>query len=196
MHSNTAVQTIKKNRNFVRLIAGQWKGRKLMISDDKIVRPTLNRLRETLFNWLMPSIQSAYCLDAFAGSGALGAEALSRGAAEVVFLEKSRHVFNQLDNNLRALSCDGYQLYYTDTFHWLNQDNPQPFDIILLDPPFQMDNMAVLCQDLEKKNWTKPGTLIYLESASDVEIALPDNWALCKEKRTNRFLARLFAVKD
>ena len=102
------------SRNQLRIIAGDWRGRKLSFADVEGLRPTPDRVRETLFNWLAPMIRGARCLDLFAGSGALGLEALSRGAAQVVMLDQHPKVIKQLQSNLQALACDRAELKQAD----------------------------------------------------------------------------------
>lgn len=134
---------MKKNRNpqqkqalgEVRIIAGLWRGRKLPVLNAEGLRPTTDRVKETLFNWLMMDIAESRCLDCFAGSGSLGIEALSRQAQAVVFLEKFANAANQLKKNLQALKTEKGKVFNTDSLLFLAQKNSEaPFDIVFIDP--------------------------------------------------------------
>ncbi len=118
----------------IRIIGGQWRGRKLPVPDSAGLRPTTDRVRETLFNWLAPHLQQADCLDCFAGSGALGLEALSRYAASATLLELERPVAQQLSKNLQTLQASNGNVVQTNTLSWLAQDG-HPFGIVFVDPP-------------------------------------------------------------
>ncbi|MBE8214841.1 MAG: 16S rRNA (guanine(966)-N(2))-methyltransferase RsmD [Endozoicomonadaceae bacterium] len=196
MSYHKSIDTQKKTASQgVRIIGGAWKGRRLMMAKNALVRPTLNHMRETLFNWLMPDIHSARCLDAFAGSGALGIEALSRGAKEVVFLEKSKPIFNQLQSNIKALrNISTDQVIRADAVKWLHESIAQPFDIIFLDPPFYTDLLMPLCQAIQQYGWVKAGAFIYLEHEIETSVCLPENWVIYKEKCTARFSAKLCII--
>ena len=137
----------------VRIIAGLWRGRKLPVLPSQGLRPTGDRVKETLFNWLMPYIVDSECLDGFAGSGSLGFEALSRQAAKVTFLELEKAVAQQLSKNIQTLKCaDRAQVVNQNSLHFLNQPQNQPhFDVVFLDPPFHFNlaeqAMALLAQN-------------------------------------------------
>lgn len=157
------------------------------------MRPTPDRVRETLFNWLAPTIQGARCLDLFAGSGALGLEALSRGAGEVVFIERDRQVAEQLRQNLSKLD-DGnarFEVHQTDALAWLRQYPVSDFDIVMLDPPFQSDLLESVCEQLDSRDWLRTGGLIYLESASRQTLVLPPHWRLLRDKIAGQVAYRL-----
>src|SRR5690606_3705719 len=126
-----------RNPNQLRIIGGQWRGRKLRFPDVEGLRPTGDRIRETLFNWLAPELPGARCLDLFAGSGSLGLEALSRGAAASWMLERDAHAAGCLRENLQLLAADGGVVQHLDSLTHLRQGNAeQPFDVIFIDPPF------------------------------------------------------------
>ncbi|HET8705194.1 MAG TPA: 16S rRNA (guanine(966)-N(2))-methyltransferase RsmD, partial [Pseudomonadales bacterium] len=133
----------------LRIIGGQWRGRKLRFAAVEGVRPTGDRIRETLFNWLMFDIEDTRCLDLFAGSGALGFEAASRGAREVVLIDRHPKVVEQLNENAKLLNFGGFEIEKTDAEHFLGS-KPPAFDIVFLDPPFAEDKTAYLLDLLEK----------------------------------------------
>jgi 16S rRNA (guanine966-N2)-methyltransferase len=166
----------------VRIIGGIHRGRKLPFAEMPGLRPTGDRIRETLFNWLQPVIQGARCLDLFAGSGALGIEAASRGAGEVVMVDTASAVIRQLERNKSLLGLDHLSIVRADALQFLDQ-TPTPFDLVFLDPPFAGNLLQPLCQRLAK-GWLSDGARIYLED--DISRAfptLPDGWELLKEKR-------------
>jgi 16S rRNA (guanine966-N2)-methyltransferase len=166
----------KKGSNLIRIIGGEHRGRKLSFPDLPGLRPSGDRIRETLFNWLQPVIGNARCLDLFAGSGALGLEAASRGAAEVVLLDNAPRVVRQLEANRDLLGLTGVQVIQADALNWLEQD-PRPFEVVFVDPPFAARLLGEVCLKLETRGWLTADTLIYLED--DVRhgvIALPANW--------------------
>ena len=120
----------------IRIIGGQWRGRKLPVPDSPGLRPTTDRVRETLFNWLAPSMVDARCLDCFAGSGALGLEALSRYAASATLLEMDRSVSQQLQQNLTTLKATNAKVVNTNTLTFLGQKGT-PHEVVFIDPPFR-----------------------------------------------------------
>ena len=126
----------------VRLIGGQWKRSKLPVADAPGLRPTPDRVRETLFNWLAHDLSGWRCLDAFAGSGALGFEAASRGAAEVVLLERDRHLVASLQASKQRLHADGLRIESSDAMTWMARCAPASFEMIFIDPPFDASLLA------------------------------------------------------
>jgi 16S rRNA (guanine966-N2)-methyltransferase len=171
----------KHNPYQIRIIAGLWRGRMISFPHDLAIRPTPNRVRETLFNWLAQPIVNANCLDTFAGSGALGLEALSRGAKHVTFIDKNRQVTQSLQDNLKKLDCQDATCY-TSTVPNTTLNFTHPFDIIFLDPPFDSDLILPTMQWL--KPYCHPGTLVYLESKdAKADLLLHDNWETLKAKR-------------
>ena len=171
----------KRTRGSVRIIAGRWRGRRLHLAAGSTTRPTSDRIRATLFNWLMPVVEGARCLDLFAGTGALGIEALSRGAAEVWFVEQSPEVVEQLQTSLVELGAENDRVVIADALSFLS-GRPRAFDIVFLDPPFQGTNLENLCTLLEG-GWLAPGARIYLELSRQQELpVLPSNWRLVRDK--------------
>jgi 16S rRNA (guanine966-N2)-methyltransferase len=169
--------------NQLRIIGGQWRGRKLAFPAVADLRPSADRVRETLFNWLQAHIPGARCLDLFAGSGALGLEALSRGAVEVVMVEQNARAAAQIRQHLQTLDCDSGQVVQTDAFQYL-QSPATAFDVVFLDPPYRLDCLAQCCQLLEQGGWLKTKAFIYLEDLSQRPApALPDHWELLRSKK-------------
>jgi 16S rRNA (guanine966-N2)-methyltransferase len=155
----------------------------LPVADVGGLRPTPERVRETLFNWLAPVIEGTHCLDLFAGSGALGLEALSRGAADAVFVENASIAANVLRQNLDTLGATNARIVDTDAFEWLRAAEPRPFDIVFLDPPFAAGRYEELCRLLSDRGWLAENALVYIERGRDQPApALPEGWRVKKEK--------------
>ncbi|VEA61393.1 Ribosomal RNA small subunit methyltransferase D [Serratia plymuthica] len=175
----------------IRIIGGQWRGRKLPVPSSPGLRPTTDRVRETLFNWLAPVIQGARCLDCFAGSGALGLEALSRYAGSATLLEFERPVAQQLEKNLALLQGKG-TVVNTNTLNWL-AGNGQPFDVVFLDPPFRKGLLAETVTLLERQGWLANEAWIYVEAEAESAAAdVPANWQLHREKVAGQVAYRLY----
>jgi len=175
----------------LRIIAGQWRGRKLRFPDIKEIRPTPDRVRETLFNWLMPVISGARCLDLFAGSGALGLEALSRGAAEVVFCDSNRHITDYLTATLHTLGGGLNPVFNLTAMQYLAQAS-EPFDIVFLDPPYAAGELLPCIFKLEQTNLLKASARIYLEHSGDLAASeLPASWSIIREKRAGQVCYQL-----
>jgi 16S rRNA (guanine966-N2)-methyltransferase len=154
----------------------------LPVADEPGLRPTSERIRETLFNWLAATIEGSKCLDLYAGSGALGLEALSRGAGEVVFVEKSAEAAAVLVKSVAALNATGARILQTDALSYL-QGDPEHFDIVFLDPPFAADLLGDLCRLLGERDWLAAGARVYLEQSHDRPLPrLPDGWMVLKQK--------------
>lgn len=169
-------------RNQLRIIGGRWRGRRLTFPDQAGLRPTPDRVRETLFNWLAPVMPGARCLDAFSGSGALGFEAASRGAGEVVMLECASTVARQLRANVRLLDCPAIAIHETDSLRWLSAAG-RPFDVVFLDPPYDDGLLAPSMALLQSRGWVGPGSHIYLEAARRGGFPeLPAGWELIRDK--------------
>lgn len=180
-------------RNPLRIIAGQWRGRRLPFPDVEGLRPTGDRIRETLFNWLAPRLPGSRCLDAFAGSGALGFEALSRGAAEVVMIENHPAAFRQLQASRALLGAEGATLVRDNALHWLASADCPPFHILFLDPPFASNLLEQAAALLEGRGLLAPDALVYTESAAGSQPALPANWRALREKHSGGVDYRLYA---
>lgn len=180
----------------VRVIAGLWRGRKLPVLNAEGLRPTTDRMKETLFNWLMMDIANARCLDCFAGSGSLGIEALSRQAQAVTFLEKFANAAQQLKRNLASLKTDKGKVVNTDSLQFLAQPNSeQPYDIVFVDPPFHHDFVPKVLAYLAQNNWLSPNALIYVETEKQhAPLVLPEHWQVIKEKTAGQVVSRLIQV--
>lgn len=169
-------------RNQFRVIGGTWRGRRLAFYPGPDLRPTPDRVRETIFNWLMPLIDGARVLDLFAGSGALGFEAASRGAALVMLVDSHPRVVQQLKHNVQLLNAEQIRVQQADVLRFLQQP-AEPFDIVLLDPPYRAGVLPECIVLLEQQGWLKPEAYIYLEHASaDSLPELPVNWQLHRSK--------------
>ncbi len=148
-------------------------------------------MRETLFNWLGDEIEGARCLDLFAGSGALGLEALSRGAAETVFVEKNRAACEAIRESLIRLECGRGEVRCVDAIDYLAQP-AQAFDVAFLDPPFRSGYLAELCTLLGRRGWLTPTAALYVESEFDLDtLPLPVGWDWHRQKRAGRVAYRL-----
>lgn len=195
-HPSTATRAAKGARSQVRIIGGRWRGRKLQFTEVAGLRPTGDRIRETLFNWLTPWLGGARCLDLFAGSGALGIEALSRGAAEVTLIEKHPQAAENLRGNCVQLKADDARIIQADTLVWLANSSPdRPFGIVFLDPPFSSDLLQPCCELMQKPGLLATGSLIYLET--DRYQPLPEispTWELLREKTAGQVSYRLYRV--
>lgn len=177
---------------FIRLISGQWKGRKLPVREVEGLRPTTDRVKETLFNWLAADVRGSRCLDLFAGSGSLGFEALSRYADHVMMVEMDRGAAQQLAKNLQTLQSQQARIVNQDALTVLAGPS-EPFDIIFLDPPFRRDLLDTVCQRLEQGGWLSAEALIYIERESEGEPPeLPANWLLLKDKQAGQVRYQLY----
>jgi len=174
---------VARTRNQLRIVGGEWRGRRLHFPDGKGLRPTADRVRETLFNWLQGEVHGRRVLDLFAGSGALGLEALSRGAAEAVFVERARPAARQLRDNLELLGVrDRAQVEQMDAQRFLERPS-SPFDLVFLDPPFAEPGLlAGAAAKLEARGMLAACAWIYLEKDSTREWPkLPVSWCLHRE---------------
>jgi 16S rRNA (guanine966-N2)-methyltransferase len=174
-----------KSRNRLRIIGGEWRSRVLQFADAPGLRPTPDRIRETLFNWLQLKIAGARCLDLFAGSGALGFEALSRGATHVTALELDAGAATAIEHNARQLKTAALTLLRQDAMQWLARGNPgEAFTIAFIDPPFASRLQPEICRLLDANGWLAAGALVYVEAAEPLEsLELPAGWNLLRSKR-------------
>ncbi|GMQ91058.1 MAG: 16S rRNA (guanine(966)-N(2))-methyltransferase RsmD [Gammaproteobacteria bacterium] len=170
----------------LRIIGGQWRGRTLAVAEGEGLRPTPNRVRETLFNWLQPRLPGARCLDLFAGSGALCLESLSRGAAKVVMVERATDAVKQLRENLGILQAGNAELIQTDALTYLKVAR-QPFDIIFVDPPFASDLIGPCLEAIDRQAWLCDGGLVYIEAPSKLDaLPLPHHWTVFRSKTSGQ----------
>jgi 16S rRNA (guanine966-N2)-methyltransferase len=177
----------------LRIIGGTWRGRKLRFPAGTAIRPTPDRVRETLFNWLGTAVDGAHCLDLFAGSGALGLEALSRGAAHVTFVERDAAAARALRERLVEWQAGDARVERTDALHYL-AGAPQPFDIVFLDPPFAAGLLTRAAALLEERHWLAAGARIYVECAAREGLPpLPASWRPLKAKQAGEVGYHLLA---
>jgi 16S rRNA (guanine(966)-N(2))-methyltransferase RsmD len=167
------------NKGKIRIIGGEYRGRRIAVPDRPGLRPTPDRVRETLFNWLGQSLDGLSCLDLFAGSGALGFEAASRGAARVVMVEQDRAAVEILRKSLGTLNAKHVQLVLDDAFAYLKK-GVEAFDVVFLDPPFGQNALAAVFRHLR----LKPGARVYVES--DEPVAAGDGWRELKRARAGQ----------
>jgi 16S rRNA (guanine966-N2)-methyltransferase len=171
----------------LRIIGGQWRSRRLSFPDAPGLRPTPDRVRETLFNWLAPYVEGAKVLDPFAGSGALYLEALSRGASLGLALDTNATAIASLRKNLDLLECSVGQLQQSDALRYLESQPATPFDLVFLDPPFHQNLLAGACTLLEQREWLNERAWIYTESETPPStLELPANWRLHREKKAGQ----------
>lgn len=178
--------------NRVRIIAGRHRGRHLHFLPGAGLRPTPDRVRETLFNWLRGNLDGARCLDLCAGSGALGLEALSRGAAFLCAVESNRRAARRLEQNQALLREPGVEIRHADALRFLRGRPVRPFDIVFLDPPFASDLLAPACRLLEGNDWLAADAWLYLEQdARRAWPELPANWHVRREGAAGQSAHRL-----
>ena len=199
----------KKTAGKLRIIGGRWRSRQLPIVDLPGLRPTTDRVRETLFNWLQADLPNAQCLDMFAGSGALGFEAASRGAIKVLMLELQAEAYKKLCDNTRSLMADNIQCLQQDAIAWLtdagqkvadNQSDMAGFDVVFIDPPYESELLAQSCALLEQHGLLADGAKIYLEYPAQKSLPkLPVNWQIIRGKQAGQigyYLAQRSPVND
>lgn len=175
----------------IRIIAGQFRGRKLPVLMADGLRPTTDRVKETVFNWLMPYIQDANCLDCFAGSGGLGFEAISRGASAVTLVELNKLAAQQLKDNKALLKADNIQVIQQNALDFLH-NNQQSYSLVFIDPPFRKGLAQQTAQLLSEKGLTDDA-LIYVEMETDHNTQImPSHWQLLKEKVAGQVVYRLY----
>ncbi|MFI8480283.1 16S rRNA (guanine(966)-N(2))-methyltransferase RsmD [Pseudomonas sp. NPDC078700] len=171
----------------VRIIGGEWGSRRFTFPDAQGLRPTPDRVRETLFNWLAPYIEGARVLDPFTGSGALYLEALSRGAASALALDLNPDSVASLRGHLQTLRCENGQLLQSDALNYLQNQAATAFDLVFLDPPFHQDLLVPACELLESRGWLSDDAWVYCESEkAPSKLGLPGNWRLHREKKSGQ----------
>lgn len=185
----------KSTRQSVRIIGGQWRGRRLSFPDVEGLRPTPDRIRETVFNWLQPHLYEAVCLDLFSGSGALGFEAASRGAEHVDMIELDLQAYKQLQTNKTMLAAEQCALFRQPAQQFLNTSTT-PYDIVFLDPPFQANLWSEMANLLTERKLLHKDSFVYLESNKYQNVEqLPENWHLIKDKQAGDVRYCLFAMQ-
>lgn len=186
---------IKKTKlSNLRIIAGSMRGRKISFIATEGLRPTLDQVRETLFNWLMPDIAESNCLDLFAGSGALGFEAISRGVKFVTMVESNKQVADYLKQNMQQLKISNAKVHLSTAANFLSS-NVEKFDIIFLDPPFEK---GLLNLTLEKiKPFLQDEAKVYIEHEKNHQLTpIGNEWQQLKSKTTSRFCYSLLTLKQ
>jgi 16S rRNA (guanine966-N2)-methyltransferase len=179
----------------VRIIGGQWRGRKLSFTPADGLRPTGDRIRETLFNWLAPTIEGARCVDLFTGSGALGLEALSRGAIHCDFVDSSNATLSQVSDHLKTLVAVNRSRCHPVSAQQFLQMATQAYDIVFIDPPFMQQLVGPICEALTKKQLLSSDALVYVETgAMEPPAKVPLGWKIHREKVAGSVAYRLFSV--
>jgi len=179
----------------LRIIGGQWRRRSLTFPAVDDVRPTPDRVRETLFNWLAPAVTGSRCLDLFAGSGALGLEALSRGAGHTTFVDHSSGLMAALRRNLTTLDAANAEVTESDIMTFLRDSTGPAADVVFLDPPFRAGLVEPVCEQLISRSWLREGGQVYLEHESEgPEPRLPRQWHLARRKTAGQVCYSLYEV--
>jgi 16S rRNA (guanine966-N2)-methyltransferase len=198
-HSSKSKNTSSNQQGELRIIAGKWRGRKITFKATDGLRPSPSRIRETLFNWLNKDISSSHCLDLFAGSGALGFEALSRGAGSVAMVELNNIVTRQLKSNKEVLQAETLQIIHQDATQLQNLTAllKNKIDIVFCDPPFNKQFVQPLLQKLDDSGLLQDPALIYVETEKSLtDLPLPENWTIIKEKLAGDVRYRLIKVGE
>lgn len=185
----------RKGPQQLRIIGGDWRSRRIRFADAPGLRPTMDRVRETVFNWLQWDIEGKSILDCFAGSGALGYEALSRSAKDVTFLELNPKAASCIKESLKSLEAHNAQVWQSDALVWLDQQTTlEAFDVIFLDPPFGKNLLSPAVELISSR--VKIGCLIYVEVEAGADLScIPNNWIESKRKDGKEFSFMLFEVK-
>ena len=169
----------------IRIIGGKWKGKKISFVLDKNIRPTPDRAKETLFNWLGPNLNQYNCLDLFAGTGSMGFESLSRGAEKVSFVELNKNLSSELRKTITELKCeDSSEVFNQDCLDWLEKNIPgKPFDLVFVDPPFNKKYVVKIFEKLNRIKFVDESSTIYLECEKNLDInIIEDAYKVYKEK--------------
>lgn len=187
----------KKIHSDLRIIAGQFRGRKISFVEEAGLRPTHNRIRETVFNWLQKRVEGSACCDVFAGSGAMGFEALSRGAKHVTFIDISKNVINNIKDNAKKLEINNADFFQCD-FMLQNPVQNKKFDVVFLDPPFQKNILLQACELLMARDLLNSDALVYCEfEKGSVDLSqLTSQFTVEKHKSTQTIEYILLRVRD
>lgn len=178
---------------YVRIISGKWRGKRLPVVDALGLRPTTDRVKETLFNWLMHDTAQSTVLDCFAGSGSLGLEALSRYATHVTLVEKAPALAKQLQQHLQQLTAENAEVINKDCLQFLQQPPKRQYSLVFIDPPFRQNLAQPCCKALEQHGWLTESALIYLETEKELPLMdIPTNWQLLKENIAGQLAYRLW----
>lgn len=179
----------------IRVIGGRWRGRKLPVIDADGLRPTTDRLKETVFNWLQFKLTDVHVLDVFAGTGSLGIEALSRGAAQATFFEQEPAAAQQLKANLTTLNAlSNSRVHAGNALTLLAQTAPQPVELVFVDPPFNKNLVNQTLPLLVQHQWLADNALMYIETELNAAVEIPSHWLLLKEKTMGQSIACLYQL--
>ena len=188
-------QSTKGNVGFVRIISGLWRGRKLPVHDAQGLRPTTDRVKETLFNWIAADIPHSRCLDLFAGSGGLGFESASRQAELVTMVELNKQAYQQLVTNSSQLKANNIEIHQQDALQFLQQPG-QAYDVIFIDPPFRQGLLEQTLNLLQKNGWLAENGLVYIETEKELQLPdIPAHWQLHREKTAGQVSYRLYQLQ-
>lgn len=178
---------------YIRIISGQHRGRKIQVYDAEGLRPTTDRVKETVFNWLQSDIAGSRCLDLFAGTGSLSFEALSRYANFVTMVELNKRSAQLIHDNLSLLKINNAELIVGDALKLVSSQNKQdPYNIVFLDPPFRKGFLEKVATMLNEHGFLSPNALIYVEQEVEAQIDLPSNWILHRSKKAGQVLFSLY----
>jgi 16S rRNA (guanine966-N2)-methyltransferase len=180
----------KNNR--VRIIGGDWRGRLLEVADVPGLRPSGDRSRETLFNWLQPWLPAADCADLFAGTGALGFEAASRGAASVLMIEKHPQAQSVLRQSIEQLQAEQVDLHAGGAMTMIEDMQPDSFDLVFVDPPFDSNLGGLVLERLAKKECVRRGGFVYVESPASLTLSPPEGWSVWRDQQMGEVRMQLF----
>lgn len=191
----------RSGRHSLRVIAGDWRSRRIQFADSGRLRPTGDRVRETLFNWIGTRISRSHCLDLFAGSGVLGIEALSRGAASATFIESDRTHARWIESNLTTLGAGSRAtLIVAEALSWLASGSrtSAKFDFVFVDPPFDSAAYAAILEHLNRCGHLSDGAQVYLETRREQNIntLLPDGWAIKRVRDAARVRFALLTTDE
>jgi 16S rRNA (guanine966-N2)-methyltransferase len=186
-------KSAKNNR--VRIIAGDWRGRRLPIADVPGLRPTGDRSRETLFNWLQPWVAGAECADLFAGTGALGFEAASRGAASVLMVEKHPRAFEVLRESVDQLQAEQVKLHAGGAMSFIESLAKDSLDLVFVDPPFDSNLGGLVLERLAAQGCVKRGGFVYVESPVSLQLVPPEAWSVWRDQEMGEVRMQLFRRK-
>jgi 16S rRNA (guanine966-N2)-methyltransferase len=180
----------KNNR--VRIIGGDWRGRRLEVADVPGLRPTGDRARETLFNWLQPWVAAAECADLFAGTGALGCEAASRGAMSVLMIEKNSKAQAVLRQSIEQLQAEQVKLHAGGAMSLIEEFKPDSFDLVFVDPPFDSNLGGLVLERLDKSGCVRRGGFVYVESPASTILPAPEGWSVWRDQQLGEVRMQLF----
>lgn len=192
MRKKTPVKKVNAD-GFIRIISGKFRGRKLPVKNVEGLRPTTDRMKETVFNWLMQDTRDARVLDCFAGSGGLGFEAISRFAEHTDFIELDKYAAAQIQKNIDTLELNHAQIFNNNSITFLEKGNTgKPYSLVFVDPPFRKDFAHLCCHALETHNWLTNDAIIYVEIEKELDFSAPKEWLLLKEKQAGQVLCKLY----